>query len=812
MLSHDLRYGLRLIRRAPGFSAVAIASLAVGIGAATVIFSFANSLLFRPVQAANPAQLVQVFTSTSRGTPYGASSYADYENYRAIPVFNGLLASRRARAAWSADQQHEVINGLLVSGNYFDVLGLRPSMGRFFSGEENRTPGAHPVIVISHDGWRRRFGADPGIIGRAVELNGRAFSIIGVGPRRFVGTHIEDMADFFAPAMMQAVMAPGPDLLRDRRQRGFRILGRLKPGVTLAQAAATLQVTASQLLQQDPASWTDQAGRARVITALPETRARFVGAGPGAEMFIVASVLGGAGALLAIACVNVATVLLARAAARRKEIAVRLAIGASRWRMVRQLLAECALLAAAGGILGLVIAQAADALFRRFRPAEMPVFDLTLDYRILLFSIAASLLTVVFFGLAPALQTTRPDLQSALKDTERAVRVRGLRFGLRGGLVVIQVALSLALLIGAALMLRSAHAGGTQDPGFRRDDILSVGIDLATIPDRPGAYARFYQDAVRTVEALPGVERAALAALVPMNGSNSQTTIRIVDGGRSLSTSPDINVVGPGYFGLLDIPLTRGRECTAADRTSTPGVAVVNETMARHYWKGEPVGQSFIVDNTGERVEIVGVVRDLRHRSFSEDPMAMVYFCANQRVRPQMTLHVRTKVPPRVLGPVLPAVLHEIDRAAGLTRAETMHDYFARVTLPQRLGGVAAMATAGLELSLALMALYGVIAFAVSQRRREIGVRMALGASGRSVTMLFMREGLLLTGTGVVLGVGIGLIGGAALGSLLIGIGPADPASLGGAVLVLLVVGVAASYIPSRKALRVNPWLSLRSE
>lgn len=806
-LIQDVRYGLRQIRKAPGFSAVAIASLAIGIGASTVAFSFVNTLVFRPLHAASPEQLVEIFTGNSDGEPYGASSYADYEDFRALAVFGGLLASSRTQATFSNADRSDVVEGLLVSSDYFDVLGLHPSSGRFF-GAEARTPGAEPSVVLSHDAWRRRFGADPAIAGRVIELNGRPFTVIGVGPPRFVGTSIEHVADFFVPAMMHDVLSPGSDLIRNRRQRSFTILGRLQDGIAPPAANAALRTLAAGLYRQDPAAWGDSAGRGRVVTALLETEARFAGAGPGFVMAIFSSVIAGVVALLAIACINVATVLLARATTRRKEIAVRLAMGASRGRLVRQLLTECALLAAAGGAIGLIIAQAVAALFLRFRPDEAPAFDLSLDYRILIFGIGASLLTVALFGLAPALQTTRPDINAELKDAARAVRVRGFRFNLRSGLVVIQVALSLALMIGAALMLRSAHAGRTGDPGFRRDGVFSVGINLSTIPDRRGAHARFYEEAARAVAAVPGIERVALAGLVPMDGSNSQTTIRMAWG----SASPDINEVGAGYFALLDIPVKQGREFTEVDSGSSPRVAVVNETMAQRAWHGDAVGKVFTAENTRELFQVVGVVGDLRHRSFAEDPIPMVYFCAAQRSRAKMTLHVRTPVPPRAIAPAVQKALHEIDRSAGLTAAETMGEYVDRVTLPQRLGAGAAIATGVLELALAVMALYGVIAFAANQRRREIGLRMALGASSRSVIALIMREGLVLTSVGVVLGVGVALVGASGLGSMLIGIGPADPLSVGGAALLLFLVGAAASYIPARSASSVNPSTALRSE
>ena len=808
VLAQDVRFGARMIRKAPLFSAVAIASLAVGIGVSTVIFSVANSMVLRPIQAANPDELIQVFTSSETGNPYSASSYADYESFRDQPVFSGLLASTRAKATLSHQERPDVLDGLLVSGNYFDVLGLRPALGRFFRPDENQSPGTHPVVVLSHEAWRRRFGADPAIIERTIELSGRPFTVIGVAPPGFEGTSIEHGAAFFVPAMMQDVMIQGRDL-HSRSQRAATILGRMRTGVTLPKATAALQVVAADLARAEPSAWRDKAGRPRRVTVLPEKEGRFADAGEGSVLFILSSVTGSVVGLLAIACVNVATVLLARATTRRKEIAVRLAMGASRRRVIGQLLTECAILATAGGALGLMFAQAVAGLFVRFRPDGVPPVDLTLDYRILLFSAGASLLTVVFFGLAPALQATRADVNAELKDTTRAGRVRGFRFGLRAGLVVLQVAVSLALIVSAALLLRSSHAGRTEDPGFRREGVVSVGVNLTTVPDIKGARARFYREAVDAVAGIPGVELVALAGLVPMDGNNSQHGIRLVGG---TSASPDINVVGPDYFALLDVPVKQGREFSSADRESAPAVAVVNETMATTYWNGEAVGRTVTDEETGEQIHIVGVVGDLRHRSFSEAPIPMLYFCAGQRVRTSMTLHIRTSVPAAALSPLLHRTLHEINRSAGLSPVETMTDYFARVTLPQRLGAGGAMTIAVLELMLAVMALYGVIAFSASQRRREIGLRMALGASGRSIISLIMREGLVLTVAGLVIGIGLAVAGGIALGSMLIGVGPADPASFAAGILVLLLVGGLASYIPARRALQVDPSTALRSE
>jgi predicted permease len=809
---NDLHYAFRLIRKAPGFTLVAIASLAVGIGASTVIFSFANGVLFRPVRAANPERLVQLFTSNADGRPYGGSSYADYDDFRKVPVFDGLLGWTRGAATLSGQERPDLVQAHLVSGNYFDVLGLRPYRGRFFAPEESGPPTSEAVVVLAHHAWRRYFGGDDRIVGTTTELNGRPFTVIGIAPPTFTGAHFEFAADVFVPITMPGAIAPGQADLHDRSARVLRVLGRLKEGVSITEADAALRVLAADLAQRDPAAWREESGRGRVVTVKPEIEARFVEESGSIAVEIMLGVIGAVVGLLAVACVNVATVLLARASTRGKEIAVRLAVGASRRRVVRQMLTECAVLAVAGGALGVLIAQWAAALFVRFRPAEVPAFDLTLDYRILLFSVSASAFTVVLFGLAPALQTTRPDVQSALKDAVRTVRLRGWRFNLRSALVVVQVALSLALLIGGALMLRSTLAGRTTDPGFRVRDIVSVSIDASTVPNRDGGDVRFYEEAVRAASSLPGVERAALAALVPRDGSNSQNELRVGQGASAYTVLPDLNIVCPGYFAMLEIPVLAGREFTEADSATAPAVAVVNERMARETWNGDAVGKTFVNMTTNTVVRVVGIVRNLRHRSFGEEPRAMVYFNATQRVRPRMTLHVRTSVPPAVLGPALQRSIRAINRSAALPRVETMAEFFERMMIAQRLGASAAMGTSIVELSLALMALYGVLAFAATQRRREIGVRMALGATNRSILGLIMREGLVLTGAGIVLGLAIAVAAGMGLRSLLIGVGPADPVSFLGASLLLLGVATLAGYVPARRALRVDPSAALRSE
>jgi predicted permease len=570
---------------------------------------------------------------------------------------------------------------------------------------------------------------------------------------------------------------------------------------------------ASQLFLQYPVEWRNNQGQGRTFTVLPEVEARFAGAPEGTWLGIFSAVMAGVVVLLGIACVNVATVLLARAAARRKEIAVRLALGASRRRVVQQLLTECALLAAAGGALGLAVAHWTAALFAKWRPAEVPSFDLSLDYRIVLFTVGASFATIFFFGLAPALQTTRPDINAELKDRAAPVRIRRFRFGLRDGIVIVQVAVSLVLVIGATLLLRSARAGLQEDPGFRRDGIFNMKIDLSTAGGDAESRSRFYRDAVQSVTSLPGVEHAALAALVPLDGSNRTMGIQAHAGGKIIeASSVDLNVVGAGYFGLMDIPVVQGREFSPEDRRGAPLVAVVNETMARRFWGGNALGQVFRNRDRPGDFQVVGVVRDVRNRSLAESVIPIVFFPAGQSDDEKMTLHVRTSAPSRLVADEVQRILLALDPRAGLSRAETMAEYMDFVTLPQRLGGLGAGLAGLLELALAAMALYGVMAYSMSQRTREIGLRVALGASTRSVARLIMRDGLVLAIVGIAIGSVVALIAGPFVGSLLIGVSPADPVSFGVAALVLLAVTMCASYLPVRRALGIDPATALRAE
>ncbi|HST12602.1 MAG TPA: ABC transporter permease, partial [Terriglobales bacterium] len=589
-LWHDLRYGFRVLRASPGFAAVAILSLALGIGANTSIFSVVNAALLRPLPVNEPDRLIFVFNGNRAGDPYGVSSYPDYVDYRdKNQVFSDLLAYSSITMSARADDQADLISGLLVSGNYFDALGVRAELGRTFLPDEDKTPGARPVAVISHGLWQRRFGGDPRIAGQQLTLNGQAFTIIGVAPAGFEGAEILETNDIYVPTMMQALVRPprsgfsgemNPDLLTRRGARWMRMIGRLKPGVTIQQAQAAMTAIADGLEQTFP-----EDNRNTAATLFPVSK---VDPRAYTQLVSVAGLLlSVVGIVLLIACANVANLLLARASARRKEIAIRLAMGASRARLVRQLLTESVLLSLAGGSLGLLLALwTSDVLKSTSPPEGMFSFtlDSRLDVRVLAFTFLLSLVTGVIFGLAPALQASRPDLLPALKDEVSSAAPGLRRFSLRNLLVVAQVALSLVLLIGAGLFLRSLQNAQAIDPGFDAAKILDAQLNVNLLRYTKAQGQEFYRQVIDRVEALPGVESASLARVAPMSGSG-RTSSLLIEGQqapdnvfRSEGTGPDTtnsfsvssNVVSESYFKTMGIALLEGRDFTAQDKEGAP--------------------------------------------------------------------------------------------------------------------------------------------------------------------------------------------------------------------------------------------------
>jgi predicted permease len=831
-LWQDIRYGFRVFRASPGFFAVAVLSLALGIGANTSIFSVVNAALLRPLPVTEPDRLVFVFNG-SQTNPYSTSSYPDYLEYREKnEVFSDVLSYSSITVSARADDQTDLLSGSIVSGNFFDVLGVRAALGRTFSPEEDQTPNTHRVMLISHGLWERRFGSNPGTIGQQVSLNGHAFTIIGVTPAGFNGPEVLETNDIYVPMMMQAVVRPprggfsgdmNPDLLTRRGSRWLRIIGRLKPDVSIEQAQAAMTTAAAQLEQAYP-----DTNRDTLATVFPVSK---VDPRAYTQLISVAGLLlAVVGIVLLIACANVANLLLARASGRRKEIAVRLALGASRSRLVRQLLTESVLLSLAGGVGGLLLALWTNDLLKTATPPD-GIFSFTLDYhldgRVLAFAFLLSLATGVIFGLAPALQASRPELVAALKDEDSAAAQGRRRLNLRNLLVVAQVALSLVLLIGAGLFLRSLNNAQSIDPGFDAERVLNAQLNINLLRYTKAQGEEFYRQSVERVEALPGVESATLARVVPLTGGG-RTSSLLIEGqqgsdnvnrseGTGLQDNPNTvntNVVGPKYFQTMGIALLRGRDFTAHDNEAAPRTAIVNDAFARKYFDGEEaIGRRVSFRGAqGPWSEIVGVVRDSKYRTLGEAPRPTAYVPLAQNHETGMALHVRTAGDPSSVAGAVRREIQSLDQNLPVTSLQPMSDVVGSSLFAARMGAVL-LATFGLlALLLAGVGLYGVMSYTVSRRTREIGIRMALGAQSGSVLRLVLNEGLRLVGSGVAIGLVVAAGATRLLASFLYGVSPLDGATFVAIPLVLALVALLASYLPARRAARVDPMIALRYE
>ncbi|HWO00474.1 MAG TPA: ABC transporter permease [Blastocatellia bacterium] len=831
-LWQDIRYGFRVLRASPGFAAVAVLSLALGIGANTSIFSVVNAALLRPLPVNEPDRLVFVFNGT-QASPYSTSSYPDFVDYRdKNEVFSEVLTYSSITASGRTDDQTDLISGSIVSGNFFDALGVRAELGRTFLPEEDKTPNTHPVVVISHGLWERRFGSDSKVIDQQLTLNGHAFTIVGVAPAGFNGPEVLENNDIYVPAMMQALVRPprggfsgdmNPDLLSRRGPRWLRIIGRLKPGVSIEQAQASMTTLAAQLQQAYP-----DTNRNTIATLFPVNK---VDPQAYSQLVSVAALLlAVVGIVLLIACANVANLLLARASSRRREIAVRLALGASRSRLVRQLLTESVLLSLAGGVGGLMLALWTIDLLKTATPPD-GIFSFTLDYRldgrVLAFTLLLSLATGVIFGLAPALQASRPDLVPALKDEASAAGHGRRRLSLRNLLVVAQVALSLVLLIGAGLFLRSLNNAQAIDPGFDADKILNAQLNINLLRYTKIQGQEFYRQVVERVESLPGVESATMARVVPMSGSG-RTTSFIIEGqdqpdnvnrseGTGLQDNPNnvaTNVVGPRYFETMGIALLRGRDFTAQDKEGAPLTVVVNEAFARRFLDGqEAVGRRVSFRGAqGPWSEIIGVASDSKYRTLGESQRPFVYVPLAQNHETGMALHIRTIGNPASVAGAVRREIQSLDQNLPVTNLQPMSEVLGSSLFAARMGAVLLAIFGLLALVLAGVGLYGVMSYTVSRRTREIGIRMALGAQTGSVLRLVLKEGMVLVGGGVAAGLIVAAAVTRLLASFLYGISPLDLPTFAAIPLVLAMVALLASYLPARRAAKVDPMIALRYE
>lgn len=805
----DARYALRALGRSPLFTITAILSLAIGTGATTAIFTLVNALLLRPPPGIGaPERLVDV-GRTRRGQGFDNMSYPNYADYRDRNTTLAGLAAMQVEPrslSLAGPGGGQAVRGAVVTGNFFDVLQARPAVGRFFLPEEDRVPGAHAVAVLSHRFWQERLGGDAAVVGRTVVLNGSPFTVVGVAAEDFQGPSVI-APDLWVPMMSTTLVGGGTEMFEERRIVWLVAIGRLKPDVSVNAVQAELSGIARQLEQAYPES-----NEAQGVRVLPSS------AFPGFLRTVVRAFLGLLFAVtmlvLLIASTNVAGMLLARAAGRRREIAVRLAIGASRARLLRQLLTESLLLFVAAGAAGVVVAHWMVAGLLALIP-RLPVpvvFEPTIDWRVLGFALAVSLGAGLLAGLAPALQSTRPALVPALKSD--ASGGRGGRLRLRSGLLVAQMALSMLLLVGAGLFLRALVHARDIDPGFdpRGVELASLDLQLSRHTDSTGR--QFAATLLERARAIPGVQHATLSTALPLDGGGLGLGPIDVAG----RTPPDAergweadwNVVAPGYFDVMRLPLVRGRDVADADQAGTPDVAVINETLAGWLFPGEDaVGRTF---RNGERtVTVVGVARDAKYRSLGEPPRGMVYVPLAQRYMGRTTLLVRTAPGVRVATPVR-RLLAELDPSLPILNQTTLVEYTAMSLFPQRVALWVAGSLGVVALLLAVLGIYGVTAYAVTQRTRELGIRIALGAQRARVQRLVLRQGVLLAGAGVLVGLAAAAAVTRLLAGLLYGIAPTDPVAFGSAALLLVLAAAAASWFPARRAAGVDPMVALRSE
>ena len=810
-LRADLRYAWRQVARSPGFAALAVVMLGLGIGATTTIFSVINALFLRPpAQVREPERLVAVYTSDFSGPAYGTSSYPDYQDFAAgVPALAAVAASSPRPFSVAAGGESFRTLGEMVSDNYFEVLGVPLAVGSGFASGASETQ-----AVIAHGLWIRRFGGDPRVVGRTLRLSGHTFTVSGVAPRGFSGSIRGVRMEVWTSLAAQQVLDPADDWLEQRGDRGLSLVGRLKDGATVEEAQGQLAVIAARLHRAYPEKWTDVAGQQRRVTVLPEREARIFPSIRGPVTQFLGLLMGVAGLVLLVCCANLANLLLARATVRRRELAVRLALGGGRARLIRQLLTEGLVLAILGGTAGVALALwAADALSAFRPPLPVPVaLEFPVDGRILLFTLAVTGATVVLSALLPALRATRLEAASALRaDLSTSSGTR--RFGLRDALVVGQVAVSLVVLAAAGLFITSLRNATHLDPGFRSQDLALLRLELGVQGYDSARGQAFYAELERRARALPGVQSVALAEILPLGLSGQRRGVEVE--GYAPAEGEDmefgVNTVSAGYFEAMGIEIVRGRAFEPSDRAGAKPVAMVNESFARRFWPGEnPIGRRLSTGRGGAR-EVVGVVRDGKYRSLTEAPQPHFYEPFAQAYEPDMVLVARAATDARSVLDALIREAHALDPELPI-EASTMEEHLGLAVLPQRIGSAVLTSFGAITALLAALGLYGVMSYAVSQRTREIGIRVALGARGHDVRLLVLRRALAVTLTGLALGLAGALAAARLLGAFLVNVSPSDPVTLLSVTAFFTAVAVLASWLPAQRAAAVDPVRALRWE
>ena len=817
----DLRYAARVLLKKPGFTAVAVLSLALGIGANTAIFTVINAVFLHPLAIDDPSRVVELFTRDTKTVQTGnftltPSSLQNYEDYRdQNQVFTGLAGYFGFGLQWTRNGETQGLPAIMASANYFDVLGIKPYRGRLFRPDEDRLLGAGTVVVVSHSLWTREFGSDPNLVGQTLTLNGMPFTVIGITPPGFKGTFSLAGPDrIWVPLSMREQLTTGQlrTLMTNRRFRWLNMAGRMKPGVELRQVDAAMKTIASALEKQYPT-----ANEGRTVEAALESDAA-LGINGRSQLVLAGSVMMGVvGLVLLIACVNLANLLLAQSASREKEMSVRAAMGAGRSRIVRQLLTESVLLAALGGAAGMLVALWGRSALWSFRPPFLAnaSIDLSFEPRVLLFTAGISVLTGVLFGLAPAIRVSRTNLNEMLKAGGRTGAASVSSNRIRSLLVMSEIGLATVALIGAGLFVRSMQAAQRMDLGFDSAHVGFIALNPGQQRYDQARGQQFYLDAMAKARAVPGVEAATVASAPPLQGGLLLTVFPEGEAQNpnyrgSLVT---FNDVSPGYFDTLRIPIRQGRDFTEFDGAQSTPVAIVNEALARQLWPGQDaLHKRFTIVQQTTLFEVVGVVPTTVVNAVGESPAPLIYRPIRQEYSPGVALLVRTAGDPEARLGAIRDQVQTIDRNMPLRGTGTVQQNIEAGLWAPRMGAALLSIFGGLALLLAMIGVYGVMSYSVNQRAQELGIRMALGAQTRDVLLLVLRQGMVLAAGGAVLGVGLALLLGRLISTLLFGVSGRDPLTLAGVSVTLAIVALLACLIPARRAARVDPLVALRYE
>jgi predicted permease len=818
----DLRYAARVLVKSPGFSAVVILSLALAIGANAAIFGLVNAFVLRPMPVDNPDRLVAIYVSApNSGANIKGFSYPELLDYRKQDTgLSDIMGSTGLPLSMTDGEKPELIWGEVVTGNYFSGLGVRPVVGRGFAPDEDKVPGAKAVCVLNFKFWTRHFQSDPNIVGKSIKIDGHPFTIVGVAPHGFIGTvAFNFIPDVWIPVMMQPTIAASyGNFLEGRGNRWMAVRGRLKPGVTERQAEAALNVVARQLANEYPE--TNQNFSTHLLPGGARTQPFLITTGmiPATTAIMALAVT----LVLLIACANIANLMLARGASRAREMAIRMAVGAGRSQLVRQLFTESVLLALAGGALGIMLAMWFSDSLKNFYPSlDFQTTDLDydgrLDPRLFPFTILVSMLAAVLFGLFPALRASKVDQASAMKGQTGSLTVGRVRIGSGNLLVMAQVALSSVLLICGGLFLRSMQFAHNVDPGFDRSGITMFGVNLDLQGYDEARGLVFQQTLINRLRSVPGVDAAAAAFPLPLDAY--QNPISVYPEGYVPRSAQEINLAGrstvsPGYFETMGTRLLAGRVIDQRDTSSSTPVAVINETMARRYWQSTEgaIGRHFSAKSGGPLFEVIGVARNGKYFTFGESATPYVYTALTQDHQGQVTMLVRSKQDPETLVPLLRAQVSALDPALPMFGVRSMPQFLNRTLSIYEAGASLVGTFAITALLLAAVGIYGVLHFTVARRTREIGIRMALGARQGQVLSMVLSKSLLYVTAGILIGVGLALSAGRLTQTVLAGVSGADPLTFFGVLFVFALIVVIASAVPARRASRVDPMQALRHD